>query len=383
VTSPGPLLSLVVPCWRSDPAQLDALLAGLAPRAAELEVVWVNDDPGNAALAARLVAAAARLPHARLVAHAENAGIFAAYRSGFAAATAPFAAILDHDDVVDPAPALDALRADPGVDLLYTDEYKLGPDGPEQPFRKPEWDPLSAVFYFYAHHLACWRTAVVQAALADEPAPRYATIFDLWLAAAYQRRLRRPLRARHLDAAAYGWRIHAGSSSGDIAAKPSNGAERIRLAAEHLGRLGEPALLALDAERRWLVRGWFHSANEVAGLPPLARRLAAGEPLRATPGSAVSFVGAPSPRARLAALDRLYRIPLRYLAALGYNAVLVPTAAGARLAAPLRPERHPPDVPCAAGCDVARFQADGGSGALVALAPGSPRRQVAAVVLSP
>lgn len=380
----APLLALVVPCWRSDLAQLEALVRGLAPRAAELEVVFVDDDPGNARLAAWLARAAAALPHARVVTHAENGGIFAAYRSGFGAATANFAAILDHDDVLDPAPALDALRAHPGIDLLYTDEYKLGPGGAEAPFRKPGWDPLSAVFYFYAHHLACWRTAVVQAALAAEPAAPYATVFDLWLSAAYQRQLRRPLRALHLDAPSYGWRVHAGSSAGDLGAKPSNGAERVRLAAEHLGRFGETALLELDPARRWLVRGHFHSAADVAGLPPLARRLAAGRAETARAGGAVSFVGAPGPRERAALLDRLYRVPLRFLAALGFDAALVPSErSGVKLAAPLRIERHPPDVPCAVACDVASFQADGGSGALVALAPASPRRQVAAVVLSP
>ena len=97
-----PLISVVVPCFRSDPAFLDALLESvLAQSYPSWELVLVDSSSQESPVVAQAVAAH---PDARIrrIELAENLGIVGNTNAGIAQAQGDYVAFLDHDDLLEP-----------------------------------------------------------------------------------------------------------------------------------------------------------------------------------------------------------------------------------------------------------------------------------------
>jgi dolichol-phosphate mannosyltransferase len=117
-------VSWVIPCYQEAEA-LDAGLDALLALPAE-EIVFV-DDGSRDGTADRLAAAARRDPRVRVATHAENRGVGAAMRTGFAAATGDAIVAYDADRTYpagDAARLLEALYA--GADVATATPFDGG-----------------------------------------------------------------------------------------------------------------------------------------------------------------------------------------------------------------------------------------------------------------
>ncbi len=102
------------------------------------------------------------------VAGEASGGIAAVCNRALARATGDFVALLDAgDELAEDAVGrvARALDAQPPIDMVYTDEDRLGPGGRRnRPFFKPDWSPEHFLASLYTGRLAAYRAALVRAA---------------------------------------------------------------------------------------------------------------------------------------------------------------------------------------------------------------------------
>ena len=163
----APRLSLVMPAYNSSPrwlaACLDSVFAQTYPH---WELCIADDASTDPATRDTLANYAARDSRIRIVWRAVNGHISAASNSALTLATAPYIALLDHDDAL-PDHALAevalALVDHPTTSILYTDEDKLDEQGVRfEPYFKPDWNPALASSQNFVSHLGVYRTELVR-----------------------------------------------------------------------------------------------------------------------------------------------------------------------------------------------------------------------------
>ena len=149
-----------------------------------------------------------------------NVGISAATNLAAAQATGEFIALLDHDDELHPqalAEIAHAIDTDPTIDLLYTDEDKLEPDGSHSDaFFKPGWSPEYLCSVMYLLHCFCLRRTLFEALGGLRSSFDSAQDYDLALRATAVAR-----RVHHIPRILYHWRKIDGSAALRIEAKPT------------------------------------------------------------------------------------------------------------------------------------------------------------------
>jgi len=161
-----PLVSVVTPCWNSDPGFLAAAVASVRDQDYDRwELILVDDGSTDPDSVAAIRAEAASDRRITLVTLGGNRGIAAATNAGLAECRGDFVAFLDHDDVLDSAALLvvaDALRRNPHVDMVYTDEDIIGADGEVLATNlKPDFDEFLLLAVNYVCHLTCIRRSVL------------------------------------------------------------------------------------------------------------------------------------------------------------------------------------------------------------------------------
>jgi GT2 family glycosyltransferase/SAM-dependent methyltransferase len=166
-----------------------------------------------------------------------NGGISAATNAALALATGDFVALLDHDDEIAEHALFrmaKAIVADPGADMLYSDEDKLQPDGLRvRPFFKPDWSPEYFLGCMYTCHLGLYRTSLVREIGGFRPALDGAQDYDMVL-----RLIERTDQIVHVPDVLYHWRLLPQSTAAGVAAKPHAHAAGLRALQEHLARTG-------------------------------------------------------------------------------------------------------------------------------------------------
>ncbi len=234
--SGGPTISVITPLYDTPPALLRACVASVTDQAyGRFELVLVDDgSPSPHTLRqARLLAASDR--RIRLIERPVRGGISAATNTGIAAARGDWIAFLDHDDELT-ADALTAvaerLRAEPALDVVYTDQLKVDDRGEviDHHF-KPDWSPLHLLGVMYVGHLLVARTARLRAVGGCDAALDGVQDFDLVL-----RLSEAGCRVGHIAQPLYKWRAHAGSLAQSPSAKAHIPALQLRAVAAHLAR---------------------------------------------------------------------------------------------------------------------------------------------------
>ena len=220
---PG-LLSLITPVWNTDPDFLRLLAESVFSQEGGTSFEWVvldngSSDPGTLAELARLSAH----PCVNFVRSETNLGIIAGMRRCLEAATGRYVAHLDHDDLLAPDAVrvvTTALLAHGEPAFFYSDEDKLLTDVFLEPYFKPDWDPVLLSNSSYVAHLCGVRRDVALALGAyDDPATATSPDWDL-----FARALLAGHEPLHIPEVLYSWRMHGGSTAGDISAKPTVGA---------------------------------------------------------------------------------------------------------------------------------------------------------------
>lgn len=233
-----PLVSVVAPCYRSDPAYLREMIASVTAQSyGNWELVLVDASAGESTVVADAVAQAAD-PRVRRVALEGNRGITGNTNAGIEAAQGDFVAFLDHDDVLEPDALycyVEAINARPGTDLLFCDEDLFEEPGR---FIQPVLKTRLNLDLLYSHncvtHFLMVRRAALEAAGLSPDEVSGAQDYDLTL-----RVLEQGGGAVHVPRMLYHWRIHPASTSGDNAESKPYAQEAGRRALQaHFDRRG-------------------------------------------------------------------------------------------------------------------------------------------------
>ncbi len=236
-----PVVSLLVPAHDPDPALLDALLDSVRGQSSSRWQLCVCDDGSHdPEVRRRRRAAADGDERIVLIRHEEAQNISAATNAALRLATGTFVAPLDHDDLLHPDAIADVgavLADDPALDMVYTDNDKVVPDGRRlAPSLKPDWAPEQLRAVMYTLHLGVYRRALVEELGGWRSAFDGAQDHDLVL-----RLTERTSRIAHVPRLRYSWRVHAGSASLSAQAKPEAYDRGCAAVDEHLARTGVSA----------------------------------------------------------------------------------------------------------------------------------------------
>jgi GT2 family glycosyltransferase len=149
--------------------------------------------------------------------------------------TAEWFGWLDHDDQLDPRAietVSQAVTADPGIDIVYSDEDKIDANGNHfELYCKPDFSPELLLSQMYLCHFTAFRTSLVREVGGFRSEMDGAQDFDLAL-----RLLSLVTSVHHIPHPLYHWRSWAQSTAYSIDAKPWAQQSTARAQTEYLER---------------------------------------------------------------------------------------------------------------------------------------------------
>ena len=234
----GPTISVLLPVYQT-PEQwlrrcIESVLAQVYPN-------WQLCIADDASPDARVVGIAQEYAdndrRIQVLRRETNGHISEASNSALEMATGDFLALLDHDDELRPHALLEiaeAITADPGVALVYSDEDKLDAEGRRfDPYFKPDFDPDLLRSQNYVCHLTAIRSDLVRAVGGFRKGFEGSQDHDLILRCT--ERLQPP-QVRHVPKVLYHWRAIPGSTALSRKAKDYASSAGARAVGEHLAR---------------------------------------------------------------------------------------------------------------------------------------------------
>jgi O-antigen biosynthesis protein len=245
-----PLVSVILPVFNTPEQYLreaiDSVRAQLYPR-------WelcIADDCSTAAWVPKVLEEYAALdPRIRVERREENGHISAASNTAVGMATGEWIAFFDHDDLLAEhalALAVLALADSPEAGALYSDEDLVNDDGVRSfPYFKPDFDPILLLGQNYFSHLCMLRRSLILQAGGFRVGYEGSQDWDVVLRVVEQLR---PDQIVHVPHVLYHWRVHPGSTSSSLSAKPYAATAARRAVTDHLRRVGQ--------EARVLPAGW-------------------------------------------------------------------------------------------------------------------------------
>jgi len=236
-----PLISIVTPVYNVDPEYLCHCIESVrAQWYPHWELCLCDDASTREDTREALWKYAGSDPRIKVVGVERNLGIAGASNRGAEISSGEFIALLDNDDTLTPDALYEtvkALNADEGIDLLYSDEDKIGLDGRYcDDYYKPDWSPEHLMSVMYVLHMVVFRKDLFYEIGAFRPEYSGAQDYDLVL------RLSRTARKIvHIPKILYHWRKSAGSAAAEVNAKPAALEAAERALAEHVRASGRDA----------------------------------------------------------------------------------------------------------------------------------------------
>lgn len=276
--APHPVISFLVPVHDPVPAHLERTIASVRAQTSPHWQLCLSDDGStDPAVRALVETAAAGDPRIVVTRTETAAGISAATNAALALATGDFVAPLDHDDTLSHQAVAAVgvrLRADPALDVLYTDNDKELFDGARfAASLKPDWSPEYMRACMYTLHLGVYRRTLVAGLGGWRPEFDGAQDHDMVLRLADA-----GARFAHVPSVLYHWGVHPGSAAQGALAKPE-AYERGRAAVEdHVRRTEiEARVEALAVPGRFRVVHAANPARRVDLVMPLTDDLAGAD----------------------------------------------------------------------------------------------------------
>lgn len=241
----GPLMSIVVPVYRTPPSFLAAMMDSVLGQSyRKWELIVVNASPDDEGVSS--VLSVYRDDRIVVIDHPENDGISGNTNVGIAAARGSYVSFLDHDDVIEPD-ALAAMvqvivGAEEHVDLVYCDEDSIDEEGRYcLPLFKP---PLNPDLLYSNNYVIHWLTVSREILEAVERSGREvdgAQDYDLTLKA-----LELSRRVVRIPRVLYHWRMHAGSTNANPDSKPYAQVAGAKAIEGHFARCDFRAVVSLE-----------------------------------------------------------------------------------------------------------------------------------------
>ncbi|MDD1005304.1 glycosyltransferase [Pseudomonas sp. TNT2022 ID642] len=246
----GIKISLIMPVYKVPDDLLKAAIESVIGQSyINWELCIADDCSQSPSLNSLLESYVQRDKRIKYVQLEKNSGIAAASNQALSLATGAYIALLDNDDVL----TNDALfwiastiKADPALDMLYSDECKIDEKGTVQEiFNKPDWSPSLLLNCMYTGHLSAYRKALVDEVGGFRSEFDFSQDYDLAL-----RITERTDKIYHIEEVLYGWRAIA--SSGAAGGKPYARESNIRALQAAGDRRGwKGTALALPAANRF------------------------------------------------------------------------------------------------------------------------------------
>lgn len=217
----GPAISIVMPVYNTPLDMLSAAIRSVCEQAYQnWELVIVDDNSTDPKLVKLIEKCAIKDKRIKTCFRKENGNISAALNTGLEIASGEFIAVLDHDDVLDPAALYwiaHAILQNPSADYVYTDEDKLSRNGDLcfGPFYKPGWSPEYLLGMMYTCHLGVYRASIVREIGGYRAEFDGAQDYDFTL-----RFLNKTNNVIHVPRVLYHWRVWEQSTAHSLDAKP-------------------------------------------------------------------------------------------------------------------------------------------------------------------
>lgn len=237
--SSTPLISLVVPVFRTPPNYLATMLDSvIAQTYSNWELVVVNASPDDKDVAG--VLRSKEDPRIRIIGHPENDGINGNTNVGIAASLGDYVGFIDHDDFIEPDTLFEYAREierHPDVDVLYCDEDSFEePDRYLLPLFKPDFNRDLLYSNDYAIHLEMVSRRIIESTERSGDETNGAQDYDLML-----RGVEKARRISHIPRVLYHWRKHeASTNAGNSNSKPYVETACMTVLKGHFHRRGIP-----------------------------------------------------------------------------------------------------------------------------------------------
>ncbi len=208
-----PLISVVLPVYDTEERWLRKCVDSVRRQLYPHWELCIADDASPSPRVREILEAYRRSDGRIRVAYREKNGhISACSNTALAMAAGEFVALLDHDDELAEEALYEnarLLNADPGTDMIYSDEDKIGEDGERHaPFFKPDWSPDTFLSHMYTCHLGVYRTALLREIGGFRVGFEGSQDYDLVL-----RLTEKTRRIRHIPKVLYHWRTIRGSTA--------------------------------------------------------------------------------------------------------------------------------------------------------------------------
>ncbi len=234
----GPMFSVLVPAYETDPAQLREMIASVLDQTypkLELCIADASKSDRVKTVVKEMSQSDARIRYEMLDA---NGGISANTNCAAKLAEGDYLVFLDHDDTIAPEALYEmaaSIRTE-GADLLYSDEDKTDADGKTffQPHFKPDFNPDLLRSNNYITHLLVIRRELFEELNGFDPAYDGAQDYDLILRASEKAE-----KICHIPKILYHWRVHSGSTSDNPMSKQYAYDAGRRAIEAQLARMGE------------------------------------------------------------------------------------------------------------------------------------------------
>ncbi len=157
-----PLISLIIPVYNTQVPWLQRLLCSVSDQTYDRwETLLVDDHSSSADTVAILRQKVNSDRRFKLIERLENGGISAACQEGLEAASGLFAAVVDHDDILEPDALYQIasrLRSQPEVDVIYSDEALMDVNGNTiKVVFRPDYSYHRLMSHPYIVHLTAFR----------------------------------------------------------------------------------------------------------------------------------------------------------------------------------------------------------------------------------
>ena len=161
-----PLISILIPVYNVEPRWLIKCVHSIESQSyPNWEICLADDCSTQENVRATLKKLEASDRRIKVVYRAENGHISKATNSALEIAKGEFIALVDNDDELHRHALYEivsCLNANPGADLIYSDEDKIGLDNlRKDPHFKPDWSPDTLLSSNYISHLGIYRKSIV------------------------------------------------------------------------------------------------------------------------------------------------------------------------------------------------------------------------------
>jgi GT2 family glycosyltransferase/SAM-dependent methyltransferase len=260
-----PRFSVLMPVYNVAPRYLTLAIESVRKQLYPHWQLCIVDDASTQPAVRRLLEKyAGQDSRIRVAYHATNQGISAASNSALALADGDYIALLDHDDELAEHALLrmaQAIAADRNIDVLYSDEDKIGVDGRHvEPYFKPDWSPELILGCMYTCHLGVYRRGLVQEIGGFRTEFDQAQDYDLML-----RLIARTQRIAHVPDVLYHWRKLPHSTASSHSAKPAAWEASRRALQSYLDATGRNATVEAGA-----LPGLHRVRFDLAGRPKIS-----------------------------------------------------------------------------------------------------------------